>query len=120
MVNYTQSGTWGVQYPINVNPAAGTITIPETGVWRITALLIGEQGNDDKEEMMFLDLDVDGVRGIIALFDVATDKTQYRAFSSSFTRAATSGMVLKLRGRATSGLGTFSVETVSFEVERVF
>ena len=116
---YAESAQVARQVGVFVDPVTGTITIPEDGVYEIAMWVIGQQGNDTKEESMFLELDVDGARGNAAVFDIATDKTDYRSFTSVITRAATAGMQLRLRLRATSGLGTFTVENTSFEVKRL-
>ncbi len=116
--NYTDTGYWGGASPSDFNPITGTITIPQSGVWQIIVFLTGQQGNDNKEESMFLEVGFDGGWEIASVFDVATDKTDWRSFALTATRGLPAGTVLQLRGRATAGLGTFNVDNVTFEVHK--
>ncbi len=116
---YSDSAFWGGANPSDPDPVNGTITVPSNGVYRFISLLVGQQGNSTKEESMFLEVQVNSNGWeIVSVFDVATDKTDWRSFSATATRALNAGDVVQLRGRATAGLGTFSVSNVTFELHK--
>ena len=119
ITNYAESGQASPVPGIFVDPVTGIITLPEAGVYEVTLWVIGQQGNDTKEESMFLQIEVGGVLSNAAVFDIATDKTDYRSFTAVITRSETAGTQLRLRMRATSGTGTFSIENTSFQVTRL-
>ena len=119
LVNYSSAGAWGGASSGDYSQAAGTITVPETGVYQVIMLLVGQQGNSTKEESMFLEIQVNsGGWEVVSVFDVATDKTDWRSFSATATRSLSAGDVIQLRGRATAALGTFSVANVTFEAHK--
>lgn len=105
---------------LTVDPIAGTITLPVTGLYRITQQMVGNQGNDNKEESMWSLLRVVGGAGAgdyrTDVFAISDDKTSYRALGASFVRPFDAGAVLSFGMQATTGLGTFTFETASFEV----
>lgn len=117
---YAERGTAGL-FPIaNVNRTNGTIVVPLAGVYKITALVVGTQGNDTKEESITLHLRVENSPGDngdypIGVFDVATDKTSTRAISAALTRSFALNAQLSLVMEATASLGTFSVALTTFE-----
>ncbi len=116
---YSDSAFWGGANPSDPDPVNGTITVPSDGVYRFICLLVGQQGNSTKEESMFLEAQVNSNGWeIVSVFDVATDKTDWRSFSGTVSRALNAGDVVQLRGRATAGLGTFSVSNVTFELHK--
>lgn len=115
---YSDSAFWGGANPSDPNPSAGTITVPSSGVYRVILSLVGQQGNSTKEESMFLEIFINGAWRIASVFEVATDKTDWRSFSVTVSRALTAGDVVQLRGRATAGLGTFNVDNVTFEIHK--
>lgn len=117
LVNFTEGGELNTTGAID--QAAGEITVPITGVYRLIVLLVGDQGNDTKEESMQLQVDIDAARSTLSVFDVATDKTDDRSFSASGTRSLSVGQVVSLWCVATAGMGTFSVQNVSFELIQV-
>ncbi len=118
LVNYPEAKAFGGALDSAYDQAAGTITVPEGGAYQISLLLVGQQGNSTKEESMFLEIAVDGVWSIAAVFEVATDKTDWRSFAATATRAYNGGEVLQLRGRATAGMGTFNVNQTTFEIHK--
>ncbi len=103
----------------DLNPVAGTMVIPEDGLYELTAWVIGNQGNDTKEESLRLLLDVDGTNDFIDVFDIATDKTSDRSLSASFVRRYTAGQTVSLLMNATTGLGTFAFRNGTFELEKI-
>lgn len=122
LVNYPFSGAAGL-FDQQISTSTGVITIPETGVYTISALAIGTQGNNIKEESAFLGLRLEnaGLENgdfIISVFDIATDKTDYRSFHASFTRDLPVNADLSLIMWATASLGTFTIEETSFEIAR--
>ena len=121
LVNYSLSGEFGGSVG-NVDPTTGEITIPSDGIYTVTANVLGDQGNDTKEEWIELKLDVTVVgatRDIIGFLDVTTDKTSTRQLISIATRGFQAGAVLSLWMWASSGLGTFTVYGTSFEVHKL-
>lgn len=118
LVNYTEEGIANAGSLSTVDASAGEITIPSTGAWKVTTLLIGQQGSVTKEESMTLQIDVDAAKSDIWVFDVATDKTTTRSFGSSFTRIFTAGEVVSLYCVASANMGTFTVDEVTFEIEK--
>ncbi len=119
LVNYSDEDNWDGGGSAPLDATNGEITIPEDGLYRIVALLIGEQGNNTKEESMILEIDVNSTRFTISVFDVATDKTDLRSFNSVFTRRFLQDDVVSLYAVATADMGTFTVESTTFEVQRL-
>lgn len=117
LVNYSNSAIVGTA--MTLDSAAGTITINETGLYRIVALLVGTQGNDTKEESMYLRIESDFAADTIWAYDVATDKTNVRSFGATFTRGVPAGTALRLSCLATAGMGTFTVSEVTFEISKL-
>ncbi len=114
-------------YPISssvggvvADAAAGTITLNSAGLYQITGYVYGDQGNNLKEEDMFLGLR-SSVQGDQDLwnFMVATDKTQARAFQFNVLRQCGAGEVLSQYMYATADLGTFSFEASQLRAERL-
>ena len=119
--NYGLSGEYGGSSG-NVDATDGEITIPSTGLYAVTANVLGLQGNDTKEEWIELKLDVAVVnpeRATIGFLDVTTDKTSFRQVQSSAVRQISAGSVLSLYMWASSGLGTFTVGETNFSVARI-
>lgn len=122
LVNYAFSAQWHWPDDNDVDPVNGEITIPEDGIYKFTAHILGDQGNDTKEEWIELRIDVqngpDPGRGRIDILEVATDKTTGRCLQASWTRAAYAGEVYSLWMWASSGLGTFTVDGTTFEIQK--
>lgn len=122
LVNWSESGDFG-DLEGAADPVAGSITISEDAPYRITAHVYGQQGNDNKEESIWLQVEVVGGPQP-GLYDVVhesvdTDKTSGRSLSFTLTRGLFSGEVIYLRMRASTGLGTFSFEVTTFEIEKL-
>ena len=104
------------------DPIGGGITIPEDGYYTVNTGVFGQQGNDNKEESIWLELEtVGGLNpGIqaIAHESVDTDKTSDRSLGGSVTRYAYANSTIYLRMRASTGLGTFNFEVATFEIEK--
>lgn len=119
LVNYSLHAQYNWPDDDDVNPVAGEITIPEDGVYQFTAHILGDQGNDNKEEWIELKINVAGGpdpgRERIDILEVATDKTTGRCLQATWTRGAYVGEVYSLWMWASTGLGTFAVEAVTFE-----
>lgn len=119
IVDYASGGDSGSMNG-QVDILAGTIALPVMALYRVTAFVYGTQGNDTKEEMMRLWVRVAGGAqagdSIIGTYDIATDKTNERSISCTFTRALDAGQTLQLGLDATAGLGSFSVLNTTFEV----
>ena len=123
LVNYSQSAQWHWPDDNDIDPTNGEITIPEDGIYRHTVQILGDQGNDTKEEYIEFRLDVAGgpnpgrIRADI--LEVATDKTTGRSLKATFTRPRYANEVLSLWMWASAGLGTFNVEATTFEVVKI-
>ena len=102
----------------SVTPANGIIVAPVTGAYNVVCNIIGQQGNDNKEEAMFLWVrsNLQGDFRVGAL-EVATDKTDWRQMSASITLLLTAGEQISLGMSATTGLGTFNFEDTELAVE---
>ena len=123
LVNYSQSAQWHWPDDDDINAAAGEITIPEDGIYRHTFQIMGDQGNDTKEEWIELRLDISGGpdpgRTRADILDVTTDKTSGRSLKTTFSRPRYANEVVSLWMWASSGLGTFSVEATTFEIIKI-
>ena len=118
LVNYPNSNAGGTLEGA-ADPVAGTITIADDGLYRLIGWCIGQQGNNTKEEWIEFRVDVGGTFFRADIFDVTTDKTDYRSVGFNLTRGLNAADVVKLQLWASAGLGTFSVENTTFEIERI-
>ena len=123
LLNYSLSGQWNWPDDDDIDPLNGEISIPQDGIYRFTLQVLGDQGNDTKEEWIELKFDVTGGpnpgRTRADILEVATDKTTGRSLKSTFTRGAVVGETVSLWMWASAGLGTFSVEATTFEVIKI-
>ncbi len=123
LVNYSQSAQWHWPDDNDIDPTNGEITIPEDGIYRHTFQILGDQGNDTKEEWIELRLDISGGptpgRTRADILDVTTDKTSGRSLKTTFSRPRYANEVVSLWMWASSGLGTFSVEATTFEIIKI-
>ena len=99
--------------------ALGIITAPETGVYRVTVKIVGEQSNSNKElsilYWLLSDLQPDL---IFDAMDVATDKTTWRTGGGSFLQSFTAGEELRVAvSRIDQSIGTYQMAPCSFELE---
>ncbi len=103
-----------------IDDAAGTIEIVTAGLFRVTASAMGAQGNTAKEEAatMFLRRDDGAITDFdLAVFDIATDKTNGRSWNATRLLSVTTvPAVFSLGLYATAGLGTFSFGQASFDI----
>ncbi len=123
-LNSTRSRLEGWEYAIqsegfngSISPDNGTITVNEPSWVRCIALAGGTQGNNVKEEMTYFELGVNGSYIVLDLFDVATDKTDERAWQFTRSFPLDAGGTLDLWLSASAGLGTFTFSTGTFELE---
>lgn len=115
IVNYDQAGALG-NVLIEPDRILGTITIPVTGAYRVSAFIIGVQGNQVQNVSIVLSIGVNAVLVPIASIDVATNQTSIRSLSATLTRGFTVGDELIMSMFATGDLGLFLISQVSFEV----
>ena len=104
-----------------VVPETGTISIFETGWYRVNLWVFGTQGNDAKEEAIRCMLRISNTAAqdgdyVLDVFDVATDKTTERCFNAGILRFFEPGAQLQIAMNATAGMGTFTVVNTSFDV----
>ena len=123
LVNYSVSAQWNWPDDNDIDPVNGDITIPEDGIYIFTAHIVGDQGNDTKEEWIELKMDRSGgpdpERFRIDIESVDTDKTSGRALQATFTRPAYTTETYSLYMWASAGLGTFNVENTTFEIKKI-
>ncbi len=123
LVNYSLSAQWDWPDDLDIDPVSGEITIPEDGIYTFTAHVLGDQGNDTKEEWIELKMDKAGGsspgRQRIDILEVPTDKTSGRCVQATYTRPAYIDEVYSLWMWASAGLGTFSVEATTFEIRKI-
>ena len=101
------------------NQTTGVLTAPEIGEYRLNFKLIHHQGNSNKE-LSILYWVMSSVAGnyVIDVFDVATDKTDYRTGGASFLMDCAAGEELRLGiSREGGSIGTTSFEPSTFELE---
>lgn len=102
---------WGAGDKAFVDKSQGFLTLPYAGLWQVSAFVIGEQGNDTKEEAIEFGFsrEGDGIRWL-DVFDVATDKTDTRqgAFNIFYLWDGSGSGICRFWMRATAGLGTFT------------
>ena len=120
IVNYTDSAVWQQGQSINIDPVAGTITVPSDGIYQVRMYVGGNQGNNSFNEDMFLMLRLDAASAPVARQTVPSNKTSGRIFASSVTRRLNVNQVLQLATLATADMGTFAIEQTSFELVRIF
>ncbi len=114
VVNYTLSGFLG-DVPIEPDPASGDITISIAGIYRVTLYFYGLQPSNTQNETMRLYVDVNGLRGVVSAFDIATNRTQDRTFAATLTRQLSAGDVLSMWMDATGAIGDILVQGTSLE-----
>ena len=117
IVNYAESFEFGNDF--SADPVAGILTVNDNTVEQIQFFVYGTQGNDTKEHMMRLLIrvtDAPSINGdyVVALFDVATDKTDERLFSGTITRRLPVGTKLQLCMNASADMGLFTILSCSF------
>ena len=104
-----------------VNGTTGEITVNATGVYLLSASLIGLQGNDTKEEDIYLWLrnSVSGDEELWS-YHVATDKgANYRPLGRSLYLDFNALEQVSIGMQATAGLGTFTFINASFSLSKV-
>lgn len=123
LVNYSQSAQWNWPDDNDIDPVGGDITIPQDGIYRFTAHILGDQGNDTKEEYIEFRMNRTGGSDPgqfrIDILEVATDKTTGRCLQATYTRPAYTTETYSLYMWASAGLGTFSVEATTFEIVQI-
>ena len=118
ILNYTAGGAIGI-VPIDPDRVTGEITIPTNGIYTLSAYVYGLQPSLTQNQTIRLLGDIDGVKRVISTFDVATPLTDDRTLIGSISRFLTAGNVASLFMNATADLGTFEIQTTSFEISLV-
>lgn len=114
--NYTNAYTKSDAPALNINLGTGEISIWQSGIYIVKVYLFGDQGLPAVTGKLFLQLDIDGVKETIAVYDSTTTTDAKRVFSAELVKTLNAGEVLSLFGVASADLGTFSIDTVSFTV----
>ena len=118
IVNYTAGGAIGI-VPIEPDRVTGETTIPSDGIYTLSGYVYGLQPSPTQNQTIRLLGDINGARRIIATYDVATPLTDDRALIGSISRFLNAGDVASLWMNATADLGTFEIQTTSFEISLV-
>ena len=117
--NYTAAHAAG-PFEGNVDPVAGTITVPDDGIHTIIASVYGRQGNNAKEEDIWLYANVAGeiinYDHMVGKVHVATDKSNERYITGVYTIFDEPGNVYSLGMLASAGMGTFTMIRANFEM----
>ena len=117
--NVFQTALWNIA----ANPPNGTtgeITLPVDGIYRITFLIMHQQANDNKELSIVYWFRQQSTDEAVAVFDVATDKTDIRNGSGSFLIQGAAGDVCKMgMSREGSSIGNSPFLPSTFQIEFV-
>lgn len=116
--NYTFAEFRGIA--IEPDKVAGTITIPEDGLYSGFAYIYGQQVDQslNEEIHLFLLKNAEPLK-TISTFDVNTNQTDDRVINAKITGEFQAGDVLSLYLNATADLGTFDLLSTSFDMRRV-
>ena len=118
IVNYTGGGAVGI-VPIDPDRVTGDITIPVNGIYTLSAYVYGLQTSPTQNQTIRLLGDINSTRRIISTFDVSTPITDDRTLLGSISRFLNADDVASLWMNATADLGTFEIQTTSFEISLV-
>ena len=120
LVNYT-AGVGSGTFENAFDPVAGTIQIPDDEIHRINASIYGTQGNNTKEEDIWLFARVVGdlisYDHMIGKVHVATDKSDERYIAGIYSFFGEAGNTYSLGMLASAGMGTFTMTRANFEIE---
>ena len=102
----------------NANQTTGTITVPQDGVYRVTAWVSGTMSSPTQNNQYALLLLINGTTQVlVAVNDVAHNSTNRIALSAAVTRYATAGDTIQLQMVATASMGTCTFTNTTFELE---
>lgn len=120
ILGYTSSAVGGGATAGDLNTTTGVFTTPATGVYRVSMTLTGTQGSSAQNEQLAIGIDKNsGTEIIISAVDVATNQTSGRTFSATFIAGLTAADTIQLFSIATSNIGAFTVEDISFSLEQM-
>ncbi len=119
IVNYSDRAAFKGGQLTYANAVTGELQAQSTGVYRISAVVTGDQGNNAFNEDMFLMLDYNGQQMAAARETVPNNKTTGRIFVTFLTRRLMAGDIVRLATTATADMGTFTILGISFELERI-
>ena len=120
VTGWPESVASGVFVDTPPDTGSGIITVPIASEITITPRLVWTQGNDNKELAYLLWLRTSGTGDtVIDVFDVATDKTTWRAAGSPFSFQAQAGETFQLgmSWNGDSSPGTSSFQACTFEIK---
>lgn len=117
--NYQFDDDGGIPY----DKVAGTVTLPQAGWHTVNMQVVGAQGNNTKDEEMFMHLRIANTATqdgdyLIWARDVASNQTSSRSFSGIFSIEFEAGATLSIVMDATADMGTFTFVSTNFEVIR--
>lgn len=117
LVNYGAPVVLGA-FDGGVDDATGIIRVNRPEWVRVTAHVVGDQGNNTFNEAAQLLLDDGDTQLVFAVYEIPNNKTATRAWSSStFYWEPRELNQFRLLLTATAGLGTFNFSVASFQVE---
>lgn len=110
------SGIFSALPPVG---GTGIINIPINGIYRITAKIVGEQSNSNKElSLLYWILSNQQADVVFDAMDVATDKTSWRTGGGSFLWQGIENEQLRIAvSWEGASIGTYQMDPCSFELE---
>ncbi len=101
----------------SVNDATGEITVVVPGLFRVSASIQGDQGNNSFNEAAILFLRINGTDYDLAGYEIPNNKTTTRSWNASrLISLTTVPAVVSIGLYATAGLGTFTFQAGSFDL----
>lgn len=117
-VNYSQGGAVG-EVPVDPDFATGIMTVPVGGAYRLSAFVIGLQGNVQQNASIFLLITVNGLNKTVYSIDVDGVQTDVRALAVTLTRVFQTDDIVTMSLSATHDMGLFTVQETSLEMRLI-
>lgn len=118
LLNYSDAKALNGGRDESIKPLSGTITVPFDGVYEVIAWVSGSMSSPTQNEQYALRLDVDTVKTVLAVNDVAYNLGNNLAVGATFTRGFTAGQVVYLDMLATASMGTCTLTDTTLELTR--
>ena len=121
LTGWQNGAEWGALEggtPFGFDQSAGTLTVPEDGIYTLGGFALFSYADDEKEQWIELLIGVNGATELAAVFSVATDKVNLASLIVSGTRGFTAGQVISLHLRASSSFGAATIQAANLEMHR--
>ena len=118
LVNWFEKGVYGLGSEINIDAPAGEVTIVESGVYRVSAIIQGALSVSGSGNQVFTIINVNGGDNVVEAYDI-TSANLSRTFSGEIIMTLSKDDVVSLFVQATANLGTFIVDTASLEIQEL-